>query len=116
MKKIKKVSLFFLLFGLILLLGSIPKTTFADGSVSTKGVIHLYSDDTSSSSTEPIASSSDLPSTDSPTTKPSGRKSLPSTGEMVEQRSVTLGIIAVVTASFIFFFRYKRMEEITNEN
>ncbi|MGX7202486.1 hypothetical protein BCR22_12430 [Enterococcus plantarum] len=106
MKKYKKRHLFFLFLSFVLLSSYFSSNTVhADGSVSTKGVIQLYSDtasDTSSSSTTVPDQSNEKPS-------------FPSTGEVVLKGVIQIGIFVIVFVLFIFFLRKKREEKNKDE-
>lgn len=85
----------------------------AEEAISTKGVIRLYTDDTtspSSSTTEP--SSTTAPSTTGTNpTKPLGRTGLPSTGELVHYGLLAVGLLVALLALFLLFYRRKHKKE-----
>lgn len=106
MRLTKKRPLIFIIMSLLLLLisGFPVGQVHAEGSVATKGVIRLYDDATtpsSSNSAEPPISG---------TTKPAGRTSLPSTGEATTNTVWVSGLIVLLLVLTFSFYRGRKGE------
>jgi len=117
-KVVKKVAV---LIGVLVMtvVGSV-RMVYAEEAISTKGVIRLYTDDTTSpptsGTTEPTSStdpsgSGTTPPTASGSTKPVGRTGLPSTGELAQRGLWLVGILVVLLALIVFLYKRKQKKE-----